>query len=137
MEGSLNPEIEQFLDRNKIIAVVGASSDPEKWGNKLYRFFKSYYRRAYPVNPHATEIDGDKAYPNLSSLPEMPDVVDLVVKPSVAREVVDEVISLGVKLVWFQPGSEDEEAIEKCLKAKLSAVWGRCLMETIRRLGNL
>lgn len=117
--------------------MVGASSNPEKWGNKLYRFFKSYYRKVYPVNPSATMIDGDKAYPSLSSLPEMPDIVDLVVKPSVARKVVDEIIDLGIKLVWFQPGSEDEEAIEKCSRAKLSVVWGRCLMETIYRWGNL
>ena len=131
-------DIESFLRREHIVAVVGASRNPEKWGYKLYRFFKGYYRKVYPVNPRAGEIDGDKAYPDLRSLPERPDVVNLVVPPHAAREVVREAINLGVKMIWFQPGSEDEEAIEECVKAGINVVWGRCLMETIsyRSLGR-
>lgn len=125
--------VASFLDKDNVVAVVGASRDPEKWGYKLYKFFKGHYRRVYPVNPGADEIDGDKAYPNLSSLPELPDVVDLVVPPEVARKVVREALSLGVKRVWFQPGSEDEEAIRLCREAGAEVIWGACLMETIDR----
>lgn len=124
-------DVSSFMDKGNVVAIVGASRNPEKWGYKLYKFFKSYYRKVYPVNPGATEIDGDKAYPDLSSLPELPDVVDIVVPPEVAREVVREAISLGVKRIWFQPGSEDEEAIKLCREAGVEVIWGTCLMETI------
>ncbi len=129
-------DLDTFLDRDQIIAVVGASRDPSKWGYRLYRFFKSYYRRVYPVNPRASEIDGDRAYPNLSSLPELPDIVDLVVPPRVARRVVEEAISLGIRKIWFQPGSEDEQAIRLCRESGVDVVWGSCLMETVMRLGS-
>ncbi|MCS7102639.1 MAG: CoA-binding protein [Candidatus Korarchaeum sp.] len=120
-----------FLNKDNVVAVVGASRNPEKWGYKLYKFFKGYYRRTYPINPGAEEIDGDRVYPNLSSLPELPDLVNLVVPPAVAREVVKEAISLGVKRIWFQPGSEDEEAIRLCQEVGVEVVWGACLMETL------
>lgn len=125
--------LESFLDRGNVVAVVGVSRDPEKWGYKLYKFFKGYYKRVYPVNPKADEIDGDKAYPNLCSLPELPDVVDLVVPPEVSRKVVREAIKLGVKRIWFQPGSEDEEAINLCREAGVEVIYGACLMETARK----
>jgi len=128
--------VESFLDRENVVAVVGVSRNPEKWGHRLYKFFKGHYRRVYPINPGADEIDGDKAYPNLSSLPEVPDVVDIVVPPEVAREVVREAISLGVRRIWFQPGSEDEEAIRLCREAGVEVIYGACLMETIRGGGE-
>ncbi len=128
--------IRDFLDRKNVIAVVGVSRNREKWGYKLYSFFKGYYRKVYAINPNAKEIDGDKAYPNLSSLPEVPDVVDIVVPAKVARSVVREAVRMGVKMIWFQPGSDDEEAIGICREAGVTAVWGRCLMETISSKGD-
>ncbi|MEM2377929.1 MAG: CoA-binding protein, partial [Candidatus Korarchaeum sp.] len=62
--------LDPFLDKENVVAVVGVSRNPEKWGYKLYRFFKGHYRKVYPVNPGADEIDGDKVYPDLRSLPE-------------------------------------------------------------------
>ncbi|MCS7103914.1 MAG: CoA-binding protein [Candidatus Korarchaeum sp.] len=128
--------VASFLNKDNVVAVVGVSKSPEKWGYRLYKFFKGYYRRTYPINPGADEIDGDRVYPNLSSLPELPDVVNLVVPPAVAREVVKEAISLGVRRVWFQPGSEDEEAIRLCQEAGVEVVWGACLMESISKGGG-
>ncbi|MEM0018150.1 MAG: CoA-binding protein [Candidatus Korarchaeum sp.] len=129
--------LDPFLDKENVVAVVGVSRNPEKWGYKLYRFFKGHYRKVYPVNPGADEIDGDKVYPDLRSLPELPDVVDIVVPPAVAREVVREAISLGVRRIWFQPGSEDEEAIRLCKEAGVEVIWGICLMETIDKGGGI
>ncbi len=127
--------VREFLDRGNVIAVVGASKDPDKWGHRLYKYFKGYFKRVYPVNPNADVIDGDKAYSNLSDLPELPDVVDIVVPPEVARDVVREAIKVGVKRIWFQPGSEDEEAISLCLSSGMKVVWGLCLMtETMKQL---
>ncbi|RSN67756.1 CoA-binding protein [Candidatus Korarchaeum cryptofilum] len=123
--------IEDFMRSDNVVAVVGVSRNPEKWGYKLYKFFKGKYRKVYPINPAVEEIDGDKVYPNLRSLPEVPDVVDIVVPPNVAREIVKEAIEVGVRRIWFQPGSEDEEAIKMCKEAGIETVWGACLMESI------
>jgi predicted CoA-binding protein len=123
--------IEDFMRSDNVVAVVGVSRNPEKWGYKLYKFFKGKYRKVYPINPVVGEIDGDKVYPNLRSLPEVPDVVDIVVPPNLAREIVKEAIEVGVRRIWFQPGSEDEEAIKMCEEAGIETVWGACLMESI------
>ena len=133
---NLREILEEFIDRDNSIAVVGASRNPEKWGYKLYRYFKlAGYRRVYPVNPSADSIDGDVAYPSLASLPEPPGVVNVVVPPKVARQVAMEAVKLGLKRIWFQPGSEDEEAIRTCLDAGMKVVWGLCMMAESKKRG--
>ena len=127
----MSPNISWYVDRNRVVAVVGASRNREKWGYKLYRFFKGYYVRVYPVNPKAELVDGDKAYPNLRELPEIPDFVDVVVPPNVTMAVLEEASSLGVKRIWLQPGSEDEGVLKRCSELGLDCVYGKCLMETI------
>lgn len=133
---NLSELLDDFLNVNNVVAVVGASRNPEKWGYRLYRFFKEAgYRRVYPVNPRADSIDGDRAYPSLGSLPERPDVVNVVVPPEVSRSVASEAVGLGLERIWFQPGSEDEEAILTCLRAGMKVVWGVCMMEESLRRG--
>ena len=105
-------------------------------GYKLYKFFKDAgYKRVYPVNPNAETVDGDRAYPSLDRLPERPDVVNVVVPPQVSRRVAKEAAELGIKRIWFQPGSEDEEAIRTCLRAGMKVVWGVCMMEESLKRG--
>ncbi len=120
-----------YTSRDRVMAVVGASRNREKWGYKLYTFFKGYYRKAYPVNPRALTIDGDVVYPNLSSLPELPDFIDVVVPPKVTLKVLEEAHVLGIRRVWLQPGSEDDEVLERCKGLGLECIHGKCLMEII------
>ncbi len=124
-------DIAWYLNRSRVVAVVGASRNREKWGYRLYKFFKGYYFKVYPVNPKAGLVDGDKAYPNLSELPELPDFVDVVVPPKISITVLEEAASLGIKRIWLQPGSEDDDVIRKCNRLSLECVYNRCLMETI------
>lgn len=119
--------INEMLSK-KIIAVVGVSRHKEKYGYKVWRYLKDKGYKAYPVNPNAQEIDGEKCYPNLSSLPEVPEVVNFVVPPNVTVKVLDEVRKLGIKYVWFQPGSESEEAIDFCKRNGIKEVHGVCMM---------
>ena len=106
--------IRELLDRRNVYAVVGASRSPEKYGHRVYRDLKEAGYRVYPVNPNAEEILGDKCYPNLESLPEKPTVVVTVVPPRVTESVVKECRRLGIGMVWMQPGSESDKAIELC-----------------------
>jgi len=82
----------------------------------------------HPVNPTLETLDGDPCYKSLKDLPEKPDVVDFVVPPKVTFKVLDDCIDLGLKRVWFQPGSESPEAITKAVEAGLEVVHSSCIM---------
>jgi predicted CoA-binding protein len=119
--------MKDFLDA-RVIAVVGASRNPEKYGYKVFVHLLKKGGKVYPVNPKAEEIAGVKAYPSLSSLPEKPELVITVVPPSVTEKVVDECIRLGIKKIWMQPGSESKAAIEKAEKAGIAVVYNLCFV---------
>ncbi|KYH41297.1 MAG: CoA-binding protein [Candidatus Bathyarchaeota archaeon B26-2] len=120
--------IAEFVDRRNVIAVVGASRNPEKYGHKVYKDLKEAGYKVYPVNPNASEILGDRCYPSLRSLPERPDVVTVVVPPRVTEEVVKTCKDLGISKVWMQPGSESDRAIQFCRDAGIKVVHGVCII---------
>ena len=98
--------------KKKIWAVIGANNDPEKFGNKIYKKLKYEGYTVYPVNPRYDNVDGDPCYPNLSSLPEIPEVLDMVVSPKVGKAFIEEASKLGIKNIWLQPGTCDQETLE-------------------------
>jgi hypothetical protein len=120
--------INKFLEKTNIIAVVGASRDPEKYGHKVYKDLKGAGYKVYPVNPNAKEILGDKCYPDLKDLPTKPDVVNVVVPPKVTEKTVKTCKMLGITKVWMQPGSESENAIKFCHENGIDVVYGTCVM---------
>ncbi|MEM2927645.1 MAG: CoA-binding protein [Nitrososphaerota archaeon] len=120
--------IKEFLNKNNVIAIVGVSRDPEKYGYKVYKDLKEAGYKVYPVNPNASEILGDKCYPNLESLPIKPDVVNIVVPPNITEKIVKECKKLNIKKVWMQPGTESEEAIKFCNENGIDVVYGVCIM---------
>ncbi len=119
---------EGFLDKKNVIAIVGASSNKEKWGYKVYKKLREAGFEVYPVNPKYKEIEGEKCYPDLASLPQKPDVVITVVKPEVTKKIVEECKRLGIKRIWMQTGSESKKAIEFCKKNGISVVYGACFV---------
>jgi hypothetical protein len=112
----------------RVWAVVGASQDPAKYGNRIFRSLVASGYQVYPVNPRGGEIDGTKVYPSLADLPRLPEVVDLVVPPAVTEQVVQEVHRLGLTRVWMQPGSESEAAIAYCHTHGIQVVHDACAM---------
>lgn len=114
-------------------AVVGASTNPAKWGHRIYRALKESGYRVYPVNPRAGRIDGDVCYPSLAALPEKPGVVDVVVPPKVGLAIVEEVAGAGVERVWFQPGAESAENIARARELGLKTVFGACALVERKR----
>lgn len=119
----------EFLNGKNVIAVVGASRDPEKYGHRVYKDLRSGGYNVYPVNPNADEVLGDKCYPSLEALPEKPAVVDVVVPPKVTEEVVKTCKKLGIMKVWMQPGSESETAIKFCKDNGIDVIYGICIMQ--------
>ena len=129
--------IRAFLNKKNIFAVVGASRDPQKYGHQVCKDLKNAGYRAYPVNPNADEILGDKCYPSLENLPKKPDVVDVVVPPKVTEQIVETCKKLGITKVWMQPGSESETAIRLCEENGIDVVHGVCVMiERARQAQN-
>ena len=101
--------LEEMMLEKKVWAVVGASENPDKFGSKIYRKLKYKGYKVYPVNPNYQSVDGDSCYPDLSSLPEVPEVIDMVVAPKRGKAVIEEAARLGIRNVWLQPGTYDEE----------------------------
>jgi len=121
-------EVRNFLKGENVIAVVGATVNPEKWGYKIYKTLSGVFPRVYAVNPRYKEILGDKCYPGLKSLPERPDTVITVVPPRVTEGVVKACRELGIRKVWMQPGSESREAIGFCDKNGIGCMSNACFV---------
>lgn len=117
------------LSKIKTIAVVGASNNPEKYGNKIVKNLIGRGFEVYPVNLKESEIEGLKVFRALSEIPNKPDLVDLVVPAEVGLEVLKEAKQLGIENVWVQPGAESE-GIEKFLveNPEINSVVQSCIM---------
>ena len=92
-------------------AVVGASSDRDKYGNKVLRAYQQHGQEVYPINPRADEIEGLKAYQDLASLPVKVRGVSIITPPKITEQVVKDAAAAGARFVWMQPGAESDEAI--------------------------
>ncbi len=133
----------KVLREARVVAVVGASRNPEKDAYRVPEYLKSKGYKIIPINPRADEILGEKAYPSLDSLPDelarLVDVVDVFRPPEEAVRVVEQVIRLKERtgkdiVVWFQFGTSSDEAVEKALKAGLRVVRARCMMQELKRM---
>jgi uncharacterized protein len=92
------------------VAILGASQDRSKFGNKAVRAYASKGYKVYPINPKATEIEGVKAYASILDLPEKKlDVVSFYLPPAIGLKAIEEVAQLDVKEVWLNPGAESPE----------------------------
>lgn len=128
-----------ILRRAKSVAIVGASSNPTRASYFVgtYLLQSSGYR-VYFVNPNASEILGQKAYPDLASLPEVPDIVDVFRRASDIPSVIDEVLSVGSPTVWVQLGIWNEDAARYGEQKGLTVVMDRCIkVEHARFNGGL
>ncbi len=119
--------ISDFVDR-RVWAIVGASQDQRKYGNRVYRSMRDAGYTVYPVNPRGGELEGARVYPSLADLPQAPEVIDLVVPPSVTEKVVKEAHELGLTRIWMQPGAESETAIAYCREHAMEVIYDACAM---------
>jgi predicted CoA-binding protein len=87
------------------IAIVGATDNPAKFGNIIYKDLKRKGFRLFPVNPNKKMVEHDSVYPSLSEIPEKPTIVDFVVPPEVTLKMLKQCLDLGLMNVWLQPGT--------------------------------
>jgi len=123
--------VEQMLEL-KTWAVVGANNNKDKFGYKIFRFLLDNSElTVYPVNPGIEEIQGNICYKTLSDLPKKPDVVNLVVPPKVGEQIVRQCAELGIKNIWFQPGSDGASVVSLARELGLNIVQS-CVMVEMR-----
>ena len=126
--------MKEILLSARTVASVGLSSNQEKESFWIVSYLKEQGYRIIPVNPTAKEILGERAYPDLSSIPDQVDVVQVFRKSEDVPPVVDEAIKIGAKVVWMQEGIVNEEAARKARDAGLQVVMDACMRATHRRL---
>lgn len=127
-------EMRDILRSVKTIASFGLSSNQEKESYWIVSYLKEQGYKIIPVNPTAAEILGEKAYPDLESIPEKVDVVQVFRKSEDVPPVVDSAIKIGAKVVWMQEGIVNEEAALKAREAGLQVVMDACMRAVHRRL---
>jgi predicted CoA-binding protein len=135
-ENATSEEIAGILRSARTVAVVGLSNDPGRDSHRIAAYLQAHGYRIFPINPKVEQVLGEKAYPDLKSVPEKIDVVDIFRKPAAIPAVVDEAISVGAKTVWMQLGLAHNEAADKARQAGLEVVMNKCMMVEHRKLGG-
>lgn len=98
--------------KKEVWVVIGITDKTERFGYKIPKLLEEKNYKVYGVNPKLDELEGIKVYKNLSQVPEKIDVINMIVNPKFAKTYLEEAKELGIKNVFFQPGSYQEETIE-------------------------
>lgn len=128
-----NPSDEQLrrlLVDADIIAMVGASSDPEKPSHGIMRKLQQVGYRVIPVNPRETEVLGEKAYGALEEIPDPVDIVDVFRRPEDTPPIADQAVRVGAKAIWLQIGISNDDTAARAEAGGLLAVMDTCIAVT-------
>ncbi len=128
----------KIIQNHQSVALVGVSANPIRSSNFVAAYLVRTPFRIYPVNPAYDTVLGEKTYPTLYDLPEVPDIIDIFRRHDAIPEIVDQAIDIGAKVVWFQLGLRHDQAAKKAVDAGLKVVQNRCLkIEHARFSGKL
>lgn len=125
----MNYKLLNFLNKKYTYAIVGASNNEEKYGYTIFKSLLDAGFRVIPINPKEDLVLGQKCFHNLSQFQGHIDVVDFVVPAGVTIRVLEEVVDLEIKKVWFQPGSNDLKCEKFCFKNNIKYLSNFCLMK--------
>ncbi len=134
MEMQSDEKLKEILDATETIASVGLSGNEDKPSHWVGLYLMGEGFRVIPVNPTADKILGEKTYPDLESIPEKIDVVQIFRPSEAVMPFVESAIKIGAKVVWMQEGIVNEEAAEKARAAGLEVVMDACMRATHRNL---
>lgn len=124
----MTEQVKTFLSA-PAFAVFGASTNRDKYGNKVLRCYMQHHKKVYPVNPRAQSIEGLKALHSVNELPAEVESISIITPPALTEGIVVEAISQGVKNIWMQPGAESKQAIDVCLEHGINVIaGGPCLL---------
>ena len=134
-----NPEseqIRQILHKVHNIAVVGLSPNQARPSFRVASGLQSLGYHIIPVRPLIKEVLGEKAFPDLESLPELPDIVDVFRAAEHVPAIVESCIKLGIKNLWLQQGIIHDAAAQRAKEAGITVVMDRCMWRDAMQLGT-
>ena len=124
----IQDQIDLFL-ASPAFGVVGASTNREKYGNKILRCFQQHNRRAIPVHPNESEIEGAACAATINGLPTEVVSLSMITPPAVTAKLVPIAIEKGITNIWMQPGAEHPDAVALCLERGVNVIAdGSCLL---------
>ena len=113
-------------------AVVGASSDRSKFGNKVLRAYQQHGRKVYAVHPRELLVEGAPTVASVADLPEPVHGLSIITPPPVTERIVEEAAAAGIRRLWMQPGAESAKAVERAKELGLSVIsGGPCILVTL------
>ena len=127
--------LRRILTKARTIAVVGASSDPERASHGIFRRLQAVGYHVIPVNPKETEVLGEKAYASLEEVPEPVDIVNVFRRAEDTPEIAGSAVRKGAKTLWLQTGISNEDAAARAEAGGLQVVMDACIATTHALLG--
>lgn len=128
-------EIRQLLQDATTIAIVGASSDPDRTSHGIMRRLQQGGFRVIPVNPNEAEVLGERAYPALADVPEPIDIVNVFRRAEVTPPIADEAVKVGAKAIWLQSGIWNADTAARAAVGGLTVVMDACIATAMVVLG--
>ena len=130
---NLDREIDEILSSCRTIAVIGLSGKRHRPSFGVSEYMQRAGYRIIPVNPHETQVLGEKSYARLEDVPEKVDLVNIFRRSEYAGPIADSAIRIGARAVWMQEGVEDPEAAERARRAGLLVVMDHCTLKEHRK----
>tara|TARA_Y100001936_G_C16018787_1_gene638157 strand:- start:1083 stop:1463 length:381 start_codon:yes stop_codon:yes gene_type:complete len=124
--------LDTLENKNNLIALVGASNDPKKYGNKILLDLVSKGYNVIPINIKEDTIAGIKSYKNVLDLKEFPTIINFVVPPSIGLQITKELVKNNFDNYWYQPGAESEEISSFLNENKKNFIDDKCIMVETR-----
>ena len=120
--------IESLKNKSNSIALIGASKNPDKYGNKILKDLISKGYRVFPINKSEKEIEGLEVFKNVTDLKEIPSIINFVVPPNESRTVTNYLVSKGYDNFWYQPGAESEDISFYLKSLNKNFIDDKCIM---------
>ena len=128
--------IDSLKDKNNLIALVGASNDKNKYGNKILLDLLSKNYNVVPINQKEDTIAGLKAYTKVQDLPSRPSIINFVVPPEIGLDITKELVEEGYDHFWYQPGAESEDLTNLLTQKNRDFIDDKCIMVVTRLSSN-
>jgi predicted CoA-binding protein len=121
-------QIEEFF-KSPEFAVIGASNDRIKYGNKVLRCYMQHNMTVYPVHPYEQLIEDVPVFSSIMELPDEVKSISIITPPPITEKIVSQAIDKGIKNIWMQPGAESEKAIKECIEHQINVIArGPCIL---------
>lgn len=115
--------IQQFFS-SSAYAVIGASNNRTKYGNKVLRCYMQHHYTVYPVNPNEPVIEGLNTIASLADLPDEVHSISIITPPTITEKIIEQAIAKNIKHIWMQPGAESRAAIQACERHGINLIAG-------------